>query len=246
MPMNISMQRLAAAFVGIIFICAIGASVTENTNPNFAGYAYPWTPVSASGSRMGTNLWDLVDWPGHLASLKTELEHNRAEAALPQVKLAVGNSSIDMFGYMPGVILLNDFHYTPRPMPINFGATTKMLMERNAEFYRNDATAPAFLLANIGQIDGRFAPQDDALALPEVLERYQPVLAEGVFCCSNGRRAGRIWNGLFWVPRPSSGVNSRRFPSRAPICSGARPTSESPCWGAPGRFSFTRLSAMLS
>jgi hypothetical protein len=79
------------------------------------------------------------------------------------------------------VILLNDFNYKPRPMPINFGATTQILMERNAEFYRHDATAPAFLLANIGQIDGRFAPQDDAIALPEVIEHYQPVLADHGF-----------------------------------------------------------------
>jgi hypothetical protein len=63
-------------------------------------------------------------------------------------------------------------------MPINFIATTEMLMKRNAEFYRDDAQAPAFLLANIGQIDGRFAPQDDALALVEVLWRYRPQLAD--------------------------------------------------------------------
>jgi hypothetical protein len=179
--MNINLRNFAAIPVAIAFVCAALAAVIEHDNQNFAIYAYPWTPVWSVCSRMGANLWDLIDWPGHLRVLKTELEHNRAEAVLSQVKHIVGSSSIDMFGYLPGAILLNDLNYTPRPMPINFGATIPMLMERNAEFYRNDATAPAFLLANIGQIDGRFAPQDDALALLEVLKRYQPVLADHGF-----------------------------------------------------------------
>jgi hypothetical protein len=175
---NFSIYRLGMVPVAVCCLCVIRASVIEETNPNFAYYANPWTAVADPAGRMGANLWELVDWPDHLNALKVSLEKNREEAALPKVKESVGNATIDMFGFLPGAILLNDLNYKPRPMPINFAATTQILMERNAEFYRNDATAPEYLLALIWQIDGRFPPQDDALAMPEVLEHYAPVLMD--------------------------------------------------------------------
>jgi hypothetical protein len=178
---NFSMYQLAAVPMVVTFLCAFAAAKVESDNKNFAGYQDPLTAMVTPVTFMASNFAILADWPAHLKGLKAELERNRADAALPLVKQAIGNATIDEFGYLPGVVLLNDFNYTPRPMPINFGATTKMLMERNADFYRNDATAPTYLLANLGQLDGRFAPQDDAVALPEVLEHYQPMLADHGF-----------------------------------------------------------------
>jgi hypothetical protein len=217
MGRNFSMYRLGMIPVAICCLCVIRASMIEETNPNFAYYANPWTAVADPVGRMGANLSELVDWPGHLKALKASLEKNRAEAALPKVKEAIGNATIDMFGFLPGVILLNDLNYKPRPMPINFAATTRMLMERNAEFFRNDATAPEYLLALIYQIDGRFGPQDDALALPEVLEHYSPVLMDHGFILLK-RTPGapslqRTFLGsktIAWgesVPLPSTGTN---------------------------------------
>ena len=143
-----------------------------------SGYATLGSAVEGPLDRTCANLSELAEWPARRKALDSSVQENRITAALPQVKKVVGDATIDEFGYLPGVILLNDLHYTPRPMAINFGAITETMMSRNAEFYRNDATAPAFLLANIGQIDGRLGPQDDALALLEVLERYQPQLVD--------------------------------------------------------------------
>ncbi len=181
MRQNVGMYSLAMGCVVVIFLCAAGADSCERENPNFVAYSNPVTMVADPVGRMGTNFWDMIAWPAHLHRLKADLELNRADAALPEVRKAVGSASIDMFGFLPGLILLNDLNYKPRPMPINFAATTQMLMERNAEFYRNDATAPEYLLANIGQIDARFPPQDDAIALPEVLEHYVPALTDRGF-----------------------------------------------------------------
>ncbi len=178
---NFGIYRFGIAAMMVTFICSFAAARVDSANKNFAAFQDPFTAIVTPVSFMGSNCKILLNWPGQLQALKAELEHNRAEAELPSVKAAIGNASIDEFGYLPGVVLLDGFRYTPRPMPITFGATTKMLMEKNAEFYRNDATAPAFLLANLGQLDGRFAPQDDAVAWPEVLERYQPVLADHGF-----------------------------------------------------------------
>ena len=74
------------------------------------------------------------------------MQHNRSAAAMPAVKKAVGDATIDQFGWEPGLVLMNDLHYKPRPMPISFLACSDFLLRRNAEFYRNDATAPAFIL----------------------------------------------------------------------------------------------------
>jgi hypothetical protein len=178
---NVSMYQLAGIPVALVVVCAILAARVGSTNPDFAGYANPWEAVVRPLERMASNVDGLVDWPGRLRYLKTMLEKNREDAALPEVKKVVGDSSIDMFGFLPGLILLNDLNYHPRPLPINFAATTPELMEKNAAFYQNDATAPKFLLAEIGQIDARFPPQDDALALPEVLEHYAPLLSDHGF-----------------------------------------------------------------
>ena len=179
---NFNMYRWAAVPIIVTSICTICACQEEKgRNESYSGYATLGSALEGPLNRIGANFWELAGWPSHRRALDSSLQENRAVAALPEVKKAIGGATIDQFGFLPGVILLNDFHYTPRPMAINFGATTEMIMSRNAEFYRNDATAPAFLLANIGQIDGRLAPQDDALALLEVLSRYQPRLIDQGF-----------------------------------------------------------------
>ena len=192
---NFNMYRLAAVPIVVTLICTICACRVEKDNVDYSGYATLGSALEGPFKRIGANFWELTHWPAQLQALNARLQENRTAAAVPEVKKAVGDATIDEFGYLPGVILLNDLHYTPRPMAINFGATTEMMMSRNAEFYRNDATAPAFLLANIGQIDGRLAPQDDALALLEVLERYQPQLVD---------------NGLILLKRVSGRPNLER------------------------------------
>jgi len=175
---NLNMYRLAAAPIIITIICTISACRVEIDNESYSGYASLGSALEGPLDRICANFSELADWPSRRRSLDARVLENRASAVLPQVKKTVGDATIDEFGYLPGIILLNNLNYTPRPMAINFGATTEMIMRRNEDFYRNDATAPAFLLANIGQIDGRLAPQDDALALLQVLQRYQPLLID--------------------------------------------------------------------
>jgi hypothetical protein len=173
-----SFYRVAAVSVAVTILCTIWAACLEKDQPAYRAYASIWAAVESPLSRMYEHVRELADWPGQLRLLRSELAANRSDAALPEVRHVVGDATIDDFGFYPGLMLLNDFHYTPRPMPINFAATTEMLMRRNAEFYQNDASGPSYLLADIAQFDGRLPPQDDALALPEVLTRYQPVLVE--------------------------------------------------------------------
>ena len=114
--------------------------------------------------------------------LDRAFQENQARAALPSVKQAVGTATIDHYGNLPGLILLNHLTYRPRPMPWTFLATNDELMRRNAEFYGDDATAPEYILACVGTPDDRFAPQDDSLAMLQLLRRYRPILSERGLC----------------------------------------------------------------
>jgi hypothetical protein len=129
-------------------------------------------------AHMGENLQGLVAWNSRQAELDEALQRNKAVAALPNVTAAVGEATVDFFGYLPGMLLFNNLNYHPRPTLLSFDVYNEGLMRRNAEFYRSDASAPQYLVANVMAMENRFAPQDDALALVEVLQRYVPVLVE--------------------------------------------------------------------
>ena len=120
----------------------------------------------------------LLHWKSHADALKQSLAATRAAVDLPQTRGVVGDSSIDQYGLFPGLVLLNNFSYKPRPMPILFNATDSETTRRDAEFYREDATAPEYLLTVVGTIDGHLYPQEDPLTLLQVLRHYRPVQSE--------------------------------------------------------------------
>jgi hypothetical protein len=124
------------------------------------------------------SLSEVFSFRERFAWLAQALQENRARSALPDVKKAVGTATIDQYGSLPGLILLNNLTYRPRPMPWTSLATCDDLMQRNAEFYRRDATAPQYILACVGTWNDRFAPQDDSLAMLQLLHRYRPLVSE--------------------------------------------------------------------
>ena len=112
------------------------------------------------------------------AWLDLALQASRARAALPKIKKAVGTATIDQYGNSPTLVLLNDLTYRPRPMPSVSLATNDDLMQRNAEFYRNEATAPKYVVSLLAARNNRFVPQEDSLVMLELLRRYRPLLVE--------------------------------------------------------------------
>ena len=63
-------------------------------------------------------------------------------------------------------------------MPSVSLATNDDLMQRNAEFYRNEATAPKYVVSLLAARNNRFVPQEDSLVMLELLRRYRPLLVE--------------------------------------------------------------------
>jgi hypothetical protein len=90
-----------------------------------------------------------LSWTRRVTALEARLQENRARANLPRIKEVVGGERIDLYGSLPGLMLLNDLNYTPRPVPILFIAVSEELQSRNATYYREIPSAPEFVAAAI-------------------------------------------------------------------------------------------------
>lgn len=96
---------------------------------------------------------------------------------LPKTKETVGSASIDLIGFAQGILYINDLNYHPRPVPQSYTAYTPTLAEADREFMATER-APAFLLASLRAIDGRYPSQEDAALLVDLPRRYEPVFDE--------------------------------------------------------------------
>ncbi len=129
--------------------------------------------------RFTTNLRQLATLPAAKADYDRQLEAQRQFHAMPLTRRAVGAAPVDVFGYAHNLATLNRLNYTPRPMGGGqFNAYTPALMRLNADFVRDPARRPAFQLARLETIDGRFLAQDDGLVLQALPYLYRPVLVE--------------------------------------------------------------------
>ena len=101
----------------------------------------------------------------------------RTENDLPAIRTAVGSATVDQFGHDQLTLLLNGLAYRPRPVFQGFLAYSGRLAALNESAYLSTA-APAFTLARLETIDGRYPPLDDARLLPRLISDHSFVLAE--------------------------------------------------------------------
>ncbi len=146
----------------------------------------------------------LADLPGTKRTLDTQLEQQRQTYALPRLREIIGRGSVDLFGTEHGIIPLNRLRYTPRPMGGGaFNVFDSYLQQRNADFV-GGAQRPDFFLLKLATIDNRFPAQDDAQALYQLLQHYEPVDAELGFILLRNRRLPTA------APTPQV-IETRRF-----------------------------------
>jgi hypothetical protein len=105
------------------------------------------------------------------------LEQVRARHDLPAVRAVVGERALDMVGSEQGVVLLNRFAWSPRPVFQDYAAYEPGLMELNARFFQSER-APEFVLLKATHIDRRFPGLGDALAQQILLRDYRPAVLE--------------------------------------------------------------------
>jgi hypothetical protein len=157
---------------------AFPAVITLTLGLFLMGAAPESLDLSALKNCLVHNLHWLLSPGRQRAALEAQLRQAQEVAALPEVKRRVKYATIDLFGYLPGFVLLNGLNYWPRPMPISFAACNEFLQRANESFYRDGRTAPRYVLCQMGTIDERTVFQDDALALRALMDNYHPVLVE--------------------------------------------------------------------
>ena len=134
--------------------------------------------------------WQFLSSPvARQKELEEQLNENRQRYDLPRTRSRVESDPIDFFGPDHGYLTLNGLNYRPRPMGGgSFCAFTPWLQAANADFVSNDTHAPNYYLARLAPIDSRFAAQEDAQALRQLLKTYRPVdLEQGMLLFERNR-----------------------------------------------------------
>ena len=107
-------------------------------------------------------------------------ESVRKEAALPELSGMIGGSTVDVFGQNQAYAILNGLNYQPRPVFQSYLANNARLMGLNEQFYLSDK-APAYVLFNLGPLDRKFPPLEDALLLRDMALNFEYIGKESVF-----------------------------------------------------------------
>lgn len=128
-------------------------------------------------SRIKDNATTFFDLANQQKQLDAKLKLSISNMQLPRINAITGNSQVSYWGLDAAPMVYNSFFYRPIPATISYAACSKWIMEKDAAFFRDDATAPRFLLYT-AKTDKHFLPQDDAIAQLEIFQRYDPVLLE--------------------------------------------------------------------
>lgn len=160
--------RLGAAIVMIW-----GTSLTMRLRPaDFVPAQLHETLVNAL-----TNVAKLASPARTVAELTAAREHVADETALPRVRAAVRDATIDMLPASQGLVFANGLRWSPRPVLQSYCTFDTELQRLDAEHFAG-ARAPEFVLFEAGTIDYRLPNMDDAPAIVELARRYEPALAE--------------------------------------------------------------------
>jgi hypothetical protein len=128
-------------------------------------------------TRIKDNMTTFFDLANQRKRLDAQLKLSIEKMQLPRVNAITGNSQVTYWGLDAAPMIYNSFFYRPTPATISFAACNQWIMEKDAAFFHDDATAPPYLLYT-AKTDKHFLPQDDALAQLEIFQRYDPVLLE--------------------------------------------------------------------
>ncbi len=143
----------------------------------------PWTPARLVGSRslsgIKAGFAQLLQPARAKAELDARLQRQREVSALRLIGEEVGTRPVDLFGVRHGIIPLNGWAYRPRPMGGgSFNVYNRHLMGLNRDFLRDPARRPPYYLMRLEPLDDHLGPQEDGLALLELIARYRPVRLE--------------------------------------------------------------------
>ncbi len=161
------LQRLLLVPAGIL--CVLGVRD-----------ALPGVVESAAAQLQGnlvSRISNLTHWSAYRRTYDVRLQEQKTQVALPRVRAAVGQATVDVLGFEQGVALFNGLNYHPRPVFQSYAAFTPGLARLNADFYAS-ARAPEYALLKIQTVDDRLPSLDDAPLLYLFEHDYEYVLSE--------------------------------------------------------------------
>lgn len=100
--------------------------------------------------------------------------------ALPKIKTAVDEATIDMLGNEQAYVIFNGLNFTPRPALQSYAPYTERLLKLDEAFYRSPR-GPEFVLQKIDTIDLRLPAIDDSLATRYLFHHYSYVMQDRGF-----------------------------------------------------------------
>jgi len=116
-----------------------------------------------------------------LGELRAAQWHGLAiTAELPRIRAAVGSGRIDVLNWDQVPVLLNGFHFAPRPIFQSHVAFTPELAQLNAAYFLG-SNAPNFVMIKFDPMDRHLPSSEDGLALIALFQHYRPRLSERGF-----------------------------------------------------------------
>lgn len=167
---------LAVIYWGVVFLCLFGAHSQENGM--ITGKLLRLPQQVAGNTQMILKILT-GDLRGNFASLQID----KPELMLPDLHTAkrlIGHESVDAMNNTQWVVFANELAYRPRPVFQGYGVYTPKLQDMNLSFFRSDRR-PEWLLYRMDPLDNHFPSLEDATVLPQILNTYRPIAADGSF-----------------------------------------------------------------
>lgn len=183
--------RLAAGVQGTACAVVLALAATGITRAGMDPAGTLWRAVRHRPNPLPI----LADPRGEANRARAELARSRKLYALPRIRAAVGQGTVDVFGFEQGMAMANGLRYTPAPVPQGYQANTPYTQTINQDFYRGPR-APEFVVFKLQPIDGHLPTAENAGVLATLALDYAPVLFENGYLLL--RRA---------APPPPAGVH---------------------------------------
>lgn len=117
-------------------------------------------------------------WDNYFSGLKKKTEDARVAMRLPEIRAKVGNETIT--SYMPfiGPLIFDNYNFTSTPSALSYVSLDSRLIKKDAAYFRDDKSAPSYILYGLNGVGTRLPSQDGSLAQMEIFHKYRPIFFE--------------------------------------------------------------------
>lgn len=142
-------------------------------------------------------------WERHFSKLENKMEEVRKAVELPAIHEKVGKARIASYMPFPGPLIFGDYNYSTTPSAISQVSLDARLINKDAAYFRDNRTAPSYILYGIHGGANRLPSQDGSLAQMEIFHKYRPVLWEAGYYLME--RSDKELAPLEWKPVAGGG-----------------------------------------